>query len=194
METWGFVDEWWFSYLLLPLMIMTARIVDVSLDTLRIIFLNRGRKSIAPVLGFFQALIWIVAVSQVMKNLSNPICYFSYGVGFALGNYFGMVIEEKLATGLLTMRIIATRQNEALVQALRQAGHGVTTISGQGAAGAVEILFIVMRRRHLPSITALIREHAPKAFYSTEEVRSAQGGTLAAHGQRSWRNSLPQAR
>ena len=92
----------WFSLLVLPVLIFCARIVDVSLDTMRILYMNRGRKVIAPLLGFVQALIWILAVSQVMKNLANPICYLAYGAGFATGNYVGMRIEEKVATGLLT--------------------------------------------------------------------------------------------
>lgn len=172
------MTEWWFLYLVLPLLIFCARIVDVSLDTLRIVFLNRGRKVVAPVLGFFQALIWVVAISQVMKNLANPACFLAYGAGFAAGNYFGLLIEEKIAAGMLTIRIITSQGCAALVAALRQAGHGATTFTGYGADGPVDILFVVSRRRNMPIIIGLIKEHAPQAFYSTEEVRSITGGTL----------------
>ena len=178
------MTEWWFLYLVLPLLIFCARIVDVSLDTMRIIFLNRGKKLIAPVLGFFQALIWVVAISQVMKNLANPVCFLAYGAGFASGNYFGLLIEEKIASGLLTIRIITAQGATALVSALRQAGHGATTCPGYGADGPVDILFVVSRRRNMPTIIGLIKEHAPRAFYSTEEVRSSTGGTLVSPGWR----------
>lgn len=175
-------ESWWFAYLALPLLIFCSRIVDVSLDTMRIIFLNRGRKLVAPLLGFFQALIWILAATQVMKNLTNPVCYLSYGGGFAAGNYIGMLIEEKVAAGLLTVRVITAGGALKLSDALRQAGHGVTLLDGHGANGPVQVLFVVIRRRHLPAMVRLIKAHAPGAFYSTEEVRSTAGGTLAPHG------------
>ncbi|NLF21758.1 MAG: DUF2179 domain-containing protein [Lentisphaerae bacterium] len=191
MGEWTFVDGPWFSLLVLPVLIFCARIVDVSLDTMRILYMNRGRKVIAPLLGFVQALIWILAVSQVMKNLANPICYLAYGAGFATGNYVGMRIEEKVATGLLTLRIITPSDLSPLVAALRQAGHGVTILTGRGSSNTpVNVAFIVLRRRHMPTVERIIREHAPTAFYSTEEVRATTGGTLAAHGL-SWRPRSP---
>ena len=184
------MNEWWFVYLVLPALIFCARVVDVSLDTMRIIFLNRGRKLIAPVLGFFQALIWIVAISQVMRHLANPVCYLSYGAGFAAGNFMGMLIEEKVASGLLAVRIISVRKSEALAAALRQLGHGVTCLDGQGANGPVTVLFAIIRRRHLPMVSGLIKIHAPEAFYSTEEIRATAGGTLASSDS-GWRSRSP---
>ena len=191
MAEWGFVNEGWFVYTVLPLLIFCARIVDVSLDTMRIIFLNRGRKFVAPLLGCAESLVWVLAVSQAMKHLSNPVCYLSYGTGFAAGTYVGMLIEERVAAGLLTVRVILNRGNSHLPAALRQAGHGVTVLEGQGVRGPVNVLFVVIRRRVLPSIVSLIRQHAPDAFYSTEEVRSATGGTLLQSPGRSWRPRSP---
>ncbi len=179
MGEWTFVNEGWFAYLVLPALIFCARIVDVSLDTMRIIFLNRGRKITAPILGFFQALIWILAISQVMKNLANPVCYLSYGAGFGAGNLIGMLIEEKVAAGLLAVRIILARGTTALAGALRGQGYGVTVLDGHGSAGPVQVVFAVIRRRHLPQIVGEIKQHAPGAFYSIEEIRSTTGGTLA---------------
>ncbi len=176
------MESWWFAYLVLPLLIFCSRIVDVSLDTMRIISLNRGRKLVAPLMGFFQALIWILAATQVMKNLANPVCYLSYGAGFAAGTFTGMLIEEKVAAGLLTVRVITATGALKLAEALRQARHGVTLLDGQGANGPVQVLFVVIRRRHLPAMVRLIQTHAPGAFYSTEEVRATTGGTLAPYG------------
>ena len=108
MGEWAFVNEWWFAYLVLPALIICARIADVSLDTMRIIFLNRGRKVLAQILVFFEVLIWIVAVSQVMKNLANPICYLAYGLGFASGNYIGMVGSMTAMTSIYAVTTHST--------------------------------------------------------------------------------------
>ena len=178
MSEWSFINEGWFVYTVLPLLIFCARITDVTLGTMRIIFVNRGGKFVAPLLGCAEALIWVLAASQVMKHLTNPLCYLSYGAGFATGTYVGMLIEERMAMGMLTVRIILNRGNSHLQAALRQAGHGVTVVEGQGVRGPVNMLFVVIRRRLLPSVVNLIHQHAPDAFYSTEEVRAAAGGTL----------------
>lgn len=191
MAEWSFVNEGWFVYTVLPLLIFCARIMDVSLGTMRIIFLNRGRKFVAPLLGCAESMVWVLAVSQAMKHLSNPVCYLSYGTGFAAGTYVGMLIEERVAAGLLTVRVILNRGNSHLPAALRQAGHGVTVLEGQGVRGPVNVLFVVIRRRVLPSVISLIRQHAPDAFYSTEEVRSSTGGTLLRSPGRSWRPRSP---
>ncbi len=189
MAEWGFVNEGWFVYTVLPLLIFCARIMDVSLGTMRIIFLSRGRKFVAPLLGCAESMVWVLAVSQAMKHLSNPVCYLSYGTGFAAGTYVGMLIEERVAAGLLTVRVILNRGNSHLPAALRQAGHGVTVLEGQGVRGPVNVVFVVIRRRVLPSIVNLIRQHAPAAFYSTEEVRSSAGGTLLRSRGWNWRPS-----
>ena len=95
-----------YTYLLLPLLIFCARIIDVSIGTLRIIFVSKGKRNIAPLLGFFEVLVWILAISEIMQNLNNWVCYVAYAAGFAAGNYVGMIIEEKLAIGILIIRII----------------------------------------------------------------------------------------
>lgn len=191
MAEWAFVNEGWFVYTVLPALIFCARIVDVSLDTMRIICVNRGRKLMAPLLGCAESLVWVLAVSQAMKHLSNPACYLSYGAGFAAGTYVGMLIDEKIAAGLLAVRVFLNRGDNHLPAALRQAGHGVTVLEGQGVRGPVNVMFIVVRRCFLPAVVDLIRQHAPDAFYSTEEIRSATGGTLLQVPGRSWRPRPP---
>lgn len=179
MSEWSWLDEWQFAYLILPLIIFFFRVIDVSLDTMRIIFTNRGRKYIAPLLGFVQVTIWLMAISQVMKHTSNPLCFLGYCCGFATGNFVGILIEEKVAAGLLAIRVIQTRESDVLVNVLRQLGHGVTVINGEGSAGPVNILFAVIKRRQLPQVVETIKEHSPAAFYSLEEVRSSSGGIMA---------------
>ncbi len=92
----------WFNYLVLPAAIFLARICDVTIGTLRIIFVSKGNKLIAPVLGFFEVLIWIIAITRIIENLNNPFCYVAYAAGFATGNYIGLRVEEKLAVGIVS--------------------------------------------------------------------------------------------
>ena len=92
-------NSWYFSYIIVPILIVFAKIIDVSLGTIRIILVSKGKKFLAPLLGFIEVLIWILTIGQVMKNLTNPVNYIAYALGFSLGNYFGIIIENKLAIG-----------------------------------------------------------------------------------------------
>jgi uncharacterized protein YebE (UPF0316 family) len=104
MET-SFFNSNLFGYLILPLLIFFARICDVSIGTMRIIFVSKGKKNIAPLLGFFEVLIWIIVISKIMQNLNNYVNYVAYAAGFATGNLVGMIIEEKLAVGVQMIRV-----------------------------------------------------------------------------------------
>ncbi|MBK8808915.1 MAG: hypothetical protein IPO21_20710 [Bacteroidales bacterium] len=117
-----------FYYVILPLLIAIARIVDVSLGTVRIIFISKGYKKLAPIIGFFEVLIWIIAIGNVMKNLENWICFFAYAAGFATGNYVGMLLEEKLALGYEMIRVITKTKADELIGVLRNKGYGTTQV------------------------------------------------------------------
>ncbi|MDX2414998.1 MAG: DUF5698 domain-containing protein, partial [Bacteroidales bacterium] len=106
----------WFDVVILPLLIFFARIMDVSIGTVRIILVSKGYKKLAPIAGFFEILIWIIAITRIVDNLDNWICYIAYALGFATGNYIGMIIEERLALGYETVRIITKREANNLVQ------------------------------------------------------------------------------
>jgi len=167
----------WYTWIILPLIVFTARFVDVTLGTMRIIFLSRGRKLLAPLLGFVEVFIWITVVSQIVGSTKNNyIAYFAYAAGFAVGNYFGMVIEEKLAIGTLVIRAILPRNGNALVKNLREAGYGVTFVDGHGASGDVILVYTIVMRRELEHVIDIIHTTAPKAFFTVEELRSVQQG------------------
>ena len=153
-----------------------ARVTDVSLGTLRIIFTSRGRRNIAPVLGVVEVFIWIVVVSQVVKNVHSLPAYLGYAAGFAVGTYVGMKIEERLALGTLVIRIILSQGGEDLAQRLRSAGYGVTVVNGMGAEGGVKLLYTVIQRKNLDEITNVIKSINPNAFYSVEELRTVESG------------------
>lgn len=166
----------WYAWVILPLIVFLARVTDVSLGTLRIIFTSRGRRNIAPVLGFVEVFIWIVVVSQVVKNVHSLPAYLGYAAGFAVGTYVGMKIEERLALGTLVIRIILSQGGEDLAQRLRSAGYGVTVVNGMGAEGGVKLLYTVIQRKNLDEITNVIKSINPNAFYSVEELRTVESG------------------
>lgn len=166
-----FADSIWFDYIILPLLIIVARIIDVSLNTLRIIYLSKGFRLLAPVLGFFEVLIWLLAVTQIFANLENWLCYLAYPLGFALGNYLGMKLEERLAIGVELIRIITRMDPYKLIEALRENGFSVTAIDAEGSQGKVGILYSIINRKALGKYVALIQEFNPKAFYTIEDVR-----------------------
>ena len=173
-----------YAWVILPLMVFGARVLDVSLGTLRIIFIARGRRRIAPLLGFFEVLIWIVVVSQVMQNLHSPLAFIAYAAGFATGNYVGMWIEDKLAIGTLVVRVIVPQEASQLMVQLAAAGYGVTSIDAHGTTGEVTLVYTVVKRKDLPEVMTIIQNTYPKAFTSVEEVRTTHEGIFPARTRR----------
>jgi len=159
----------------MPIIIFFARIVDVSLGTLRIIYVSRSMKGIAAILGFFEVLIWIIVVTQIMQNLNNVMNYVAFAAGFASGNYIGIIIENKLKIGTLIYRIITRKDASKLIEYLRDAGYGVTSLDAQGGFGAVKIVFTVVKRKNWRHVQGIIETFVPKAFYSVEEVKHVSG-------------------
>jgi uncharacterized protein YebE (UPF0316 family) len=166
-----FLSSAWFNYGVLPLMIILARICDVSLNTLRIIYLAKGYKYVVPFLGFFEVLIWLLAVTRIFANLNNWVMYIAYPFGFALGNYVGMKLEERLAIGVELIRIITKKDAHNLINALREKGFSVTAIQAEGSQGEVGVLYSIINRKNLHEYIEMIKEFNPNAFYTIEDVR-----------------------
>jgi len=167
-----------FAWVVLPLLIFSFRICDVSLGTLRVIFISKGLKYIAPVIGFFEVIIWLVAIGQVMNNITNVACYIAYGGGFAAGTFIGMKVEERLSLGTVVVRVISPDDVMSLVAYLRQRSFGVTITDGEGSKGKVKIILSVIKRQDLNEVITSIRQYLPKAFYSVEEIRSVAEGVF----------------
>ena len=170
-----------FVYFLLPLLIFLARICDVTIGTIRIVMISKGKKLVAPVLGFFEILIWVIAIGKIMQNLNNPVCYVAYAGGFAIGNYVGMKVEEKLAIGLIVLRIITQEDASGLIKALRDMGFGITEIDAIGKDKKVHVIFSIMKRHDIPVIVEKINNFNPKAFYTIEDIRAINKGVFPAH-------------
>jgi uncharacterized protein YebE (UPF0316 family) len=167
-----FIDSNWFMYGLLPALIFLSRVTDVTMDTLRIVFVSRGNKVVAPILGFFEILIWLVAITRIMENLDNITTYFAYALGFAVGNYVGLLLEEKLAIGTQLIRVITATDASLLIEKLREKGFGATATDAKGKNGAVHVIFVITRRKVIHQVIGVINHFNPKAFYSIEDVRS----------------------
>lgn len=153
------------------LAIVLARIVDVSLGTLRTIFIVQGRKFTAAGLGFVEILIWIVVVSQVIRNLQHPAYAVSYAGGFALGTYVGIRIEGWLAPGRQVLRVF-TRHGSVLAADLRGRGYALTEFSGTGLEGPVDLLLLEASRRSVFELLPIIGELDPEALTIVDDVRS----------------------
>lgn len=171
-----FLDSSIFMWVILPLLIFLSRVVDVSLGTIRIIFISRGKKLLAPILGFFEVSVWLIAMSQIMQNVDNAVCFLAYAGGYAMGNFVGILIEEKLALGTLIVRIFLVNDNTGMKERLYNAGFGVTSIDGQGMNGKVKILYTVIKRKDVDTAVAIIEECQSNAFYSIEDAKAVKQG------------------
>lgn len=165
-----------FTWVIMPLLIFLSRIIDVSVGTLRIIFVSRGKKYLAPLLGFVEVSIWVLAITQVMNNLNNIPCFLAFAAGFAAGNYVGMLIEEKLALGMLVVRIILVEDECMLTRRLTNAGYGITVINARGANGEVKLIYSIIKRKNLNKVVNIIDTCNSKAFYSVEDIRGVNKG------------------
>lgn len=168
----------YFSWIILPLIIFLSRLTDVSLGTLRHVFISKGYRKIVPILGFVEVLIWIIVVAQVMKNLSNWACYVAYAGGFATGTYVGLLIEEKLALGLQVIRVITNQNCDELISQLKSDNHGVTVVDAQGAVGPVKMLFTIIKRKNVPQVVEKISTFLPNAFFTIEDIKNTSQGVF----------------
>ena len=163
-----------YGLIILPLLIFTARIADVSLMTLRIIFTSRDQIKLAPIIGFFEVFIWLLAIGQLFSNISNILYYFAYATGFATGNYFGIYIDRKLSVGLLNLQLIVSKKPDMLLKSLKEAGYGLTVLTAEGYHNI--LVQLIIKRRNLKHVLEIIEENYQNAFLSIQQVQSVKGG------------------
>ena len=173
-----FLNSEIFAWVILPILIFFARVIDVTFGTIRIIFISKGEKFLAPLFGFFEIIVWLFAIGQIMQNLTNLTYYFAYAGGFATGNFVGMYIEEKMAMGTLIIRIITNKDASELIEAIKIKNYGITIVDAHGATGDVKIIFTVIKRKNVGDVIGMIKQFNPKAFFSIEEVRVAKEGVF----------------
>lgn len=159
------------NYVLMPLLIFVARVADVSINTLRIMFMMNGKKNIVPILGFFEALIWLLAIGQIFQNVDNPLSYLAYAGGFATGTYVGMTLDEKLALGRVLVRVITPKPLPTLLEFMKEKDYRFTNVGAEGRYGKVNLLFTVMKRDQLQEFISMVKATDQKAFYTIESVK-----------------------
>ena len=166
-----------FNYPLLPFFVFFARICDVTLGTLRIIFISKGKKHLAPIFGFIEVFIWIVVISRILESSQNDIiCYIAYAGGYAAGSFVGLSVEERIALGAQLIRIFTKRDGKELVSIFNKYNYGATTAVGEGVEGNVHIVESVINRKNSKQVQQLIANYDEKAFYVISDVRSVKRG------------------
>ena len=168
----------YFNWIILPILIFLSRLGDVTMATLRHIFISKGLRKIVPIIGFFEVMIWLVAMRQVFSHLDNIACFIAWAAGFSAGTYLGMYIEERLAIGTQIIRIITNEPIADLVDALKKDHQGITIVDGHGAMGPVKLIFTIVKRSNKKQVLNLVEQHAPHAFYSIEDVKSFEHGVF----------------
>jgi uncharacterized protein YebE (UPF0316 family) len=168
-------QEYW-----LPLLVYVAEMSVVTIGTIRIIFVSRGKKLFASLLGFFEVTIWLFAIGKIMQNLDSTPCFLAFAAGFMSGNFLGMTIEEKLAIGNRLVRVITNHDPAGLIAALKLAHFGVTAIDGVGATGPVRIILTVVRRKEVGRVVDMIQSFDRQAFYSVDDLQTATRGVFPA--------------
>jgi len=161
---------------LFALLIFVLRVGDMTLDTIRVLFVVRGKKLIVWILGFFQSLIFVVAISSVLTELDNILNVIGYATGFATGNLVGMLIEQRLAIGHILVTIISSNRGASIAEKLRISGYAVTEIAGRGKNGTVFELHASVLRKEVTNVETIVLEADPSAFITAEDVRPVRRG------------------
>ncbi|MFH0975059.1 MAG: DUF5698 domain-containing protein [Spirochaetota bacterium] len=161
------------------LYIFFARIVDVSIGTIRIILISQGHRRITPVLAFVEILIWLTAIGKALNNLSGIFSYLSYAGGFAAGNYIGMLIESRLSIGFQSIRIITSEKVTALPMMLKDEGFDISIVNGKGTKGEIQIIYTVVRKKNVKKIMEMTNALEPNAYITIENVHSHRRGFIS---------------
>ena len=168
-----------FSFFILPFLIFLARICDVSINTVRIIYMLGGRRVTATLLGFFEAFIWLMAIRQIFAHLDNWLCYVAYPAGFAGGIFVGMIIEERIAYGKVVVRIITRKDTSEFLSYLNTQKIRFTKLQAYGPDGDESVIFGVLDRERLEAVLNKLKAIVPTAFYTVEGVKAArESGSL----------------
>jgi uncharacterized protein YebE (UPF0316 family) len=157
-------------------LIFSLRVTDMTLDTLRVLFVIRGRKLYAWILGFFQATVFVIAITTVLRDLNNILNIVGYAAGFATGVVVGMLIEQRLAIGHVQVRVISSRRGSGIAEKLRTEGYAVTEVPARGKDGMVTMLNCSVLRKDIARVQAMVDDVDENAFITSEEIRPIRRG------------------
>lgn len=163
----------------LPLAIFFGRICDVTLGTLRILFVSKGEKKIAPLIGFVEVFIWVVIIAQVLSRANDLLSFVAYAGGYAAGTYVGLCIEERIGYGFAKFRVFTLQNGHDLMKLLNKKGYGSTMVHGEGSVAEIDIVETVISRQNTKIVEKIIKDFDPKAFWLVEDVRAKQLGIFS---------------
>lgn len=172
------LDSDLFALLGVPILIFLGRMIDVSLGTIRIILISRGLRRVAPLVGFLEILVWLVVLTTVIEQLDQPLNFVAYAAGFAAGTWAGMLIESKIALGLLSVGVVTDDDASDLLEGLGAARFGVTQFAARGLQGRVRFILTIVPRRDLERLLDIVRRLHPQAFVTVTDVRAASEGYI----------------
>lgn len=161
---------------LLPIIIFFGRVIDVSLGTLRIIFVSKGEKYKAPLIGFVEVFIWVVVISQILSRANDLVSYLSYAAGYATGNYVGILLENRIAYGIVLCRIYTQKNGLDLIKTLNKMNFGATMTHGHGSTNEIDIIETVIDRKEMKALERSINSFDENSFYVIEDVRTKKNG------------------
>ncbi len=156
--------------------IFIVRVLNMAVDTVRMLTVVRGMRTITWILGIIQTVLFVLALGSVMNDLDNPLYILAYAVGFSTGNVIGMMIEKRLAFGFINLTIISSMRGQELAERLRSYGHAVTEIPARGKDGTVEILETSVQRKFAPGVKDLVMEIDPSAFITSRDIQPMHRG------------------
>jgi uncharacterized protein YebE (UPF0316 family) len=158
------------------LLIFAIRMVNMSLDTLRLLMMMRGRKAVTWIFGFIQVLLFLYLIARVFQDINNILIVIAFCAGYATGTSLGLVFEERMALGHTDLRIVSPGRGVELAKHLRQQGYAVTEVAGKGKDGTVNLLYCSVHRKRFKEVTQLIEQIDPQAFVSAEQTQAMRGG------------------
>lgn len=158
--------------------IFSLRVIGVSLSTVRVLVMLRGKKLAAVVMGFFEVLVYVIAIGQVVNNLSNIWNILGYCLGFSAGTLIGMMLDDRTASGFSTVRVISRTSGPRIAEVIREAGFGATVERGFGRDGSVGMVLAIVRRQEVEAVCNLADQVDPKAFVSIDETRAVRRGHM----------------
>ncbi|MFT4312653.1 MAG: DUF2179 domain-containing protein [Candidatus Woesearchaeota archaeon] len=158
-------------YVYIPILIFLARVLDVSLGTVRIILISKGIKIPATIIGFFEVFVWISAIAVILNNLNNVFGYLAYALGFSFGTYAGMVIEEKLSLGKVRLTVMTKKNITAFLDNLKPTNYVYVSKFVQSSDGKIRIISAFLERKHLQAVLKKIKNQDPDSFFIVEDLK-----------------------
>ncbi len=160
------------------LFIVGAKIIEVSLGTIRMVLITKGERKIGAFIAFFEVSLWVILVSNVLNNIAeDPLKVIAYALGFSLGNFIGSWIEEKIGIGLSEMNVIVKEEHGLqLANEMRERGYAVTMMHGEGKLHPRSILLMYVPRKKVKRCVDIIKETQESAVITISDKKPIYGG------------------